>query len=89
MLLLMLLPFLLILFTMRGQTKKQKQLESSLKTGDTVVTQAGLIGKLTEIRERDVRLEIAPGVNVRVLKSAISGVDTTDPKSSDAKEKKA
>lgn len=84
----MLLPILLIFMTMRGQTKKQKALESTLKTGDTVVSQSGLIGKILELNERTVKLEIAPGVNVRMLKSAIQGVDSGDPKPADAKDAK-
>jgi len=86
--LLMLLPILVLFISMRGQTKKQKQLESALKTGDTVVTQSGLIGKIIEMSERTVKLEIAPGVNVRMLKSAIQGVDGGDPKPGDAKDGK-
>jgi preprotein translocase subunit YajC len=84
----MLAPILLIFMTMRGQTKKQKQIESSLKTGDTVVTQSGLIGKIIELSERTAKLEIAPGVNVRMLKSAIQGVDSGEPKPSEAKDGK-
>jgi preprotein translocase subunit YajC len=94
--LIMVLPILLIFMTMRGQTKKQKQIESGLKTGDTVVTQSGMIGKITElVGDTRVKIEIAPGVNVRMLKSAITGVDggevkadgKSDGKSSDAKDK--
>ncbi len=87
-LLIMVLPILLIFMTMRGQTKKQKQIESSLKTGDTVITQSGLIGKVTEfVGETRVKVEIAPGVTVRMLKSAISGVDAGETKTADAKDK--
>lgn len=86
--LLMLLPVVVLLISMRGQNKKQKQLESMLKTGDTVVTQSGLIGKILEMNERTVKLEIAPGVNVRMLKTAIQGVDGGDPKPGDAKDGK-
>lgn len=70
----------------RNQNKKQKQLEEALKVGDRVVSQAGLIGRLVEVGERTVKLEIAPGVNVQVLKSAISGLDASDQKASDAKQ---
>jgi preprotein translocase subunit YajC len=84
----MLLPLLLVFLMMRGQTKKQKQIESSLKTGDTVITQSGLIGKVTEIQERRVRIEIAPGVNVRMLKTALQGLDEGDPKPGDVKDSK-
>ena len=76
----MLMPILLIVFTMRNQSKKQKAIEQNLKTGDTVVTQAGLIGKIVEMNERTVRLEIAPGVNVKLLKTAIQGIDAGDVK---------
>lgn len=87
-LLIMVLPILLIFMTMRGQTKKQKQVESSLKTGDTVITQSGLIGKITEfVGETRVKVEIAPGVAVKMLKSSISGVDAGEVKSADAKDK--
>ncbi len=87
----MLMPVLLIVFTMRNQSKKQKAIEQNLKTGDTVVTQAGLIGKIVEMNERTVRLEIAPGVNVRLLKTAIQGIDAGDTKvdpKADAKDSK-
>ena len=87
--LMMVLPFLLIFMMLRGQNKKQKQLESNLKTGDTVVTQSGLIGKIVEMSDTRAKVEIAPGVNVRMLKSAISGVDAGEVKSGEAKEKKA
>jgi preprotein translocase subunit YajC len=82
--LLMVLPVVFLLMANRGQSKKQKQLESSLKTGDPVITQSGLIGKLVELNEGRVKIEIAPGVTVRMLKSAISGVDAGEGKSSAA-----
>ena len=79
--LIMVLPILLIFMTMRGQTKKQKQIESSVKTGDTVITQSGIIGKITEmVGETRVKVEIAPGVSIKMLKSAISGVDAGEVK---------
>jgi preprotein translocase subunit YajC len=75
------LPLLLFFFlTTQSQNKKQKQLEASLKVGDRVFTQSGIIGKLIEYSPNLTRakLEIAPGVNVQVLKNTIQGVDTGD-----------
>jgi preprotein translocase subunit YajC len=87
-LLIMVLPILLIFMTMRGQSKKQKQVEANLKVGDMIVTQSGLIGKVSEfIGESRVKVEIAPGVNVRMLKSAISGVDAGEVKTADKADK--
>jgi preprotein translocase subunit YajC len=76
----MLLPFVVIIGLMllltRGERKKRSELESKLKKGDHVITRAGLIGKLGEVGDRTVRLEIAPGVTVTLLKSAIESLDT-------------
>ncbi|WP_437594760.1 preprotein translocase subunit YajC [Sorangium sp. So ce1000] len=81
------LPLLLIFVMTRSQNKKQKQIESSLKAGDRVVTQAGLIGKIVDINPNSprVKLEIAPGVNVQILKSAIQGPDPGEVAAADAK----
>ena len=75
MLLVMALPLLLLVFMTRNQSKKQKELEASLKVGDRVVTQSGLIGKIIDMGERTAKIEIAPGVNVQMLKTAIQGPD--------------
>lgn len=83
--LILLLPLLLIFLMTRSQTKKQKQIEASLKAGDRVVTQAGLIGRLVEVGDRTAKLEIAPGVNIQILKSAIQGLDSPEPKPAEAK----
>ena len=86
--LLMFLPMILLFFYMtRSQSKKQKDMEASLKTGDRVITQSGLVGRLVDIGESRVKVEIAPGVTVQMLKSALSGVDAGDVKSTDAKTK--
>ncbi|MDI3284029.1 preprotein translocase subunit YajC [Polyangium sp. 15x6] len=82
-----LLPLLFVFLMTRNQSKKQKELEAALKPGDKVVTQAGLIGKLIEVGDRTVKLEIAPGVNVQVLKAAIQGVDGEPKPAAEAKDK--
>lgn len=55
------------------QAQKHKDMLSSLVKGDDVVTQGGFIGKIHAITDRVMTLEIANGVKVRVLKSAIQG----------------
>lgn len=74
--LIMALPLLLVILTSRSQSKKQKKIEESLKVGDRVFTRSGLIGKLTEIGDRTTKVEIAPGVTVQMLKTAIEGTDS-------------
>jgi preprotein translocase subunit YajC len=89
--LLMLVAFLPVIlfmfFTSRSQTKKQKDLESKLKKGDRVLTTSGLVGKLVEMdQSRHVKIEIAPGVKVQMLKSAITGLDVEDSASAKTKD---
>ena len=71
-----LIPMLLLMWLMRrSEQKKTKELESKLKVGDQVVTQSGLIGKLKDKSEKHAVVEIAPGVKVKMLRTAIVGID--------------
>ena len=74
---LIVVPFIALFWWQnRTQQKKQKELESKLKKGDRVLTQSGLIGKIVEISSaRTVKLEIAPGVKVEMLKTSLLGVE--------------
>jgi preprotein translocase subunit YajC len=77
MMLLMFVPMLLIIFLMnRSQSKKQKELEGKLKRGDRVLTASGLVGKIAEMGTRYVKIEVAPGVKVQMLKTSIQGLDS-------------
>jgi preprotein translocase subunit YajC len=61
-------------FMIRPQQKKQKELanfRNSLSKGDKVVTIGGIYGTISEVREKDVILEIDNGVKIRVDKSAV------------------
>ncbi len=66
--------FLLI----RPQQKKMKEhqnMVSSLRRGDQVVTQGGLIGKVVKVKENnELEVELAEGVKVRVVQSTIAQV---------------
>ena len=82
-------PVALMLFMSRNQTKKQKQLEASIKVGDEVLTQSGIIGRVSELDERIYKIEIAPGVKIKVLKSAVSGLTAPEPAKGDKDKDKA
>ena len=55
------------------QAKEQRSLLGSLKKGDDVVTQGGVLGRIHAVSDKLVTLEVASGVKVRVLKSSIQG----------------
>jgi preprotein translocase subunit YajC len=64
------------LLVIRPQSKKAKlhqQMLSELKKGDDVVTQGGIIGRITGIKDDEVTLQVQEGVRLRVLRSAVTG----------------
>ncbi|TNJ40905.1 preprotein translocase subunit YajC [Phaeobacter sp. B1627] len=74
--------FLLI----RPQQKKLKDHQNmvqALRRGDQVVTQGGVIGKVSKVKEDgEIEVEIAEGVKVRVVKSTVAQVlNKTEPAS--------
>ncbi|MEL7150503.1 MAG: preprotein translocase subunit YajC [Pseudomonadota bacterium] len=86
------LPFFIAIFAIfyflliRPQQKKLKEhqaMVSALRRGDQVVTQGGLIAKVTKvIDDSEIEVEIASGVNVRVIKGTIQQVRSkTEPAS--------
>ncbi len=61
-------------FIIRPQRKRQKQhdnLISSIGRGDQVVTIGGFFGTVREVRDDTFLIELAEGVRVRILKSAV------------------
>lgn len=79
----MLLPLAIMvpfLFLMFRRQKKEAQQRASLKKGDNVVSQSGLVGELMEMDERFAKVKIAPGTTVKMLVSSISPIDTAEKK---------
>ncbi len=76
--------FLIFYFLLiRPQQKKQKQHQEflqSLKKGDEVITSGGIIGRVVQISDNIVSLEVAPNVVIRVAKSQIAGRPTAETK---------
>ncbi len=82
-------PLILILvimyfFLIRPQQKKVKDhaaMVAALRRGDEVVTQGGLIGKITKVKDdTEVEVEIAKDVKIRVLRPTIAQVRSkTEP----------
>ena len=67
--------FAIIYFTMIApQQKKQKKLNAfrdSLRNGDKVMTAGGIYGRIREVKDSTVILEIADGVRIKIDKNSI------------------
>ncbi len=62
----------------RPQNKKRKALEemiSNIKSGDNVITHAGIFGAVSECGDRHFKLEVSKGVKIKMLKSSIAAVE--------------
>ena len=69
--------YFLLIRPQQKRAKEQQNMLAKLATGDEVVTTGGLLGRITEVGEPYLTVEIAEGVRVRVLKSQISQVVPT------------
>ena len=69
------LMFVVLYFVMiRPQMKRQKEHRSmidALAKGDEVATAGGLLGKVSKLGEGYMTLELAPGIEVQVQRSAV------------------
>ncbi len=76
----LILMFVIFYFLLiRPQQKKAKELQkmiSALKKGDRVITTGGIYGRISSIEEGAVTLEVADKVKIKVLRSAVAGLDT-------------
>ncbi|MBQ7196097.1 MAG: preprotein translocase subunit YajC [Synergistaceae bacterium] len=71
-----LIIFILIFyfFIIRPQKKRDKQhsnMIAGINRGDQIVTVGGFLGTVREVRDDTFQIEIAEGVRVRILKSAV------------------
>jgi preprotein translocase subunit YajC len=66
--------YFLLIRPQQKRAKEHQALIAAVKRGDTIVLSSGLIGKVTRVEEAEVNMEIAPSVNVRVVKAMIAEV---------------
>lgn len=70
-------------FMIRPQSKKQKEIKrqrEAMKNGDKVVTAGGIHGRIKELKDLTVIVEVAPGVSLKLDKGSIYPVVEEEPK---------
>ncbi len=78
--------YFLIIRPQQKKLKDHKAMVAAVRRGDEVVTQGGIIGKVTKVKEDgdadELEVEIASGVKVRVIRGTIAQVlSKTEPAS--------
>ena len=73
--------YFLLIRPQQQKVKQHKAKVEALRRGDQVVTQGGLIGKVSKVKdENELEVELAEGGRVRVVKSTIAQVlSKTEP----------
>jgi len=73
--------YFLLIRPQQRKLKDHKKMVESLRRGDMIVTQGGLIGKVTKVKEdNEVEVELSKGVQVRVVQSTVAQVlSKTEP----------
>lgn len=64
-------------FLIRPQSKRQKEhkeMVAQLTVGDEVVTAGGVLGRVTQVSDQFLQIEIANGVTVKVQRHTIGAV---------------
>jgi preprotein translocase subunit YajC len=71
---LVVLFYFLMIRPQQRRMKLHQAMISNLKRNDTVVLNSGVIGKVVRVEDKEVGLEIAQGVTIKVVKGMISEV---------------
>jgi len=66
--------YVLLILPAQRRNKKTQQMINSLKNGDKVITSGGIYGTIVGLEGDSIQLRIADQVKVKVLRSAVSGL---------------
>ena len=66
--------YFLMIRPQQKKMKEQQKMMSELKHGDEILTNSGILGKVTGLTEKVVTVEVADNVRVKMLKSQVSQV---------------
>jgi preprotein translocase subunit YajC len=66
--------YFLILRPQQKKMKEQQEMLTSLKYGDEILTNSGILGKVTGITDKVLTVEVADNVRVKMMKNQVSQV---------------
>ncbi len=66
--------YFLIIRPQQNKIKEHNAMVNSVKKGDEVVTQGGLIGKISKVSEHEVTIDFGGNVSINAIKSTLASV---------------
>ena len=73
--LIIVIMYFLILRPQQQRVKRHQEMVKAVRRGDSVVTNGGLVGKVTKVvDDEQIEIEVADGVRVRQMRSMVSEV---------------
>ena len=79
--------YFLLIRPQQKKAKEHRELLGALKVGADILTNGGLYGKVTGLKENIVTVEIAPKVRVKVSRGSISGLTKKEGSQAPASDK--
>ena len=79
--LIMVIFYVLLIMPAQRRQKKTTQMLAALKNGDKVITSGGVYGTIVGLEDETIQLRIADQVKVKVLRSAIAGLQPENKES--------
>lgn len=70
--------WLLLVRPQQERVRRHRQLIATLAVGDEVVTAGGILGRIVQLDDDRVHVEVAPGVVLRLLRPAINARPADD-----------
>jgi len=87
--LIMVIFYFLLIRPQQKKLKEHRNLVDEIKRGDKVLTAGGLFGKVIDVNDDVLKIEISDGVRVHVKRDTIAGLtDIATPKEKSAKKGK-
>ena len=68
------LLWLFLIMPQRRRAQAQRELLSSVAVGDEILTVGGLIGRVRSADDQELRLEVAPDMQVRVARRSVAAI---------------
>lgn len=81
--------YFLILRPQQKQGRKRSEMLKSLKRGDNIITSGGVYGKIVSVADDVMTIEISKGVNIRIARSGIAGLQPSESAEARDKEDKS